>query len=169
MPPLLYMYLLLLIHIKYHHGGAANLITRHKYQHTWRESLVPLTSMTSFMTGVHLDRLYVSAWERSRLLGLRENRLGCEQQRAEQWAGLQCKSETPAGTARHTNRGDDRRPEVLPVQDELALVFDLHVLDKFAQVLLRRPWLRKLHSRGEKSRWCLERFGPHSLNIWSLI
>lgn len=43
---------------------------------------------------------------------------------------------TEVKTARHTNRGDDRRPEILPVQDELALVFDLHVLDEFAQVLL---------------------------------
>lgn len=31
-----------------------------------------LTSITSFIPGVHLDRLYVSSWERSLLLGLRE-------------------------------------------------------------------------------------------------
>lgn len=56
---------------------------------------------------------------------------------------------TRRGTARHTNRGDDGRPEVLPVQDELALVFDLDVLDEFAQVLLRRPWFKKIR----RQRW----------------
>lgn len=34
--------------------------------------LLSLTSITSFMTGVHLERLYFSSWERSRRVVLRE-------------------------------------------------------------------------------------------------
>lgn len=37
-------------------------------------NLILLTSITSFMQGVHLERLYVSSWERSRRFGLREKK-----------------------------------------------------------------------------------------------
>lgn len=42
--------------------------------------IISLTSITSFMTGVHLERLYVCSWERSRLDGLREKKLGWKQE-----------------------------------------------------------------------------------------
>lgn len=38
--------------------------------------MMSLTSITSFMVGIHLERLYLSSWERSRRLGLREKKLG---------------------------------------------------------------------------------------------
>lgn len=44
-----------------------------------------LTSITSFMTGVHLERLYVSSLERSLRLVLREKKLGYEEQK-QRWA-----------------------------------------------------------------------------------
>lgn len=38
--------------------------------------MMSLTSITSFMVGIHLERLYLSSWEWSRRLGLREKKLG---------------------------------------------------------------------------------------------
>lgn len=38
--------------------------------------MMSLTSITSFIVGIHLERLYLSSWERSRRVGLREKKLG---------------------------------------------------------------------------------------------
>lgn len=102
----------------------------------------------SFTTGVHLERLYVSSWERSLLLGLRENRLGWKTREEEPTSVVQFKrnwnertdeqSEEYGGMKNLKKKKDltyrryDRDAQFFPVQNKLSFVFDLHVLDEFA-------------------------------------